>query len=432
MTTINLESYVSPQLQELIQEANHSIHTAKEKILTAYNYAIENDGLTPKTAAKILREKLDFSDRYIREVLPLEAKELKFANKSTPKNDDHDQAERVPPTTIELQEQHREDSGSDKITEESDFSDKANIKTPPNNLNENETMVDITPLTDNNTEIENFNGDTISSTTTTTTTITTNDELDNQSVSTSSSSKIIGPNEFLSQYDEIEILKQMLYKQRQENRYLINEIRQLRNLDPQSIIVSRENEEEAIEDEKINLSVQNDTERISDEMGELISYDEDKVIEFIEHWDQMKRLFRELVEIELYKTLDESTDETPSIQSAINSVLEYLKGSEFVCPRGLIRKKLKFPDGLARYISQYFIDQKTERYLKIKFRPLLPRTNNDDDTLGFNEWKKELGKTAKQRKEDRRLFLEQHREKTKSLIRQLNQKNEKSDEISNV
>ena len=53
MTTINLESYVSPRLQQLIQEANHSIHTAKEKILTAYNYAIENDGLTPKTAAKI-------------------------------------------------------------------------------------------------------------------------------------------------------------------------------------------------------------------------------------------------------------------------------------------------------------------------------------------------------------------------------------------
>jgi hypothetical protein len=207
MAVINLESSISPRLQELIQEANHSIQTVKEKILVAYNYAIENDGLTPKTAAKILREKLDFSDRYISEVLPLEAKELKFANKSTPKNDDHDQAEHVPPTTIELQEQHKEDSDSDKITEESNLSDKFNIKTASNNLNENEAMVDITPSTDNNTEIENFNGDTISSTTTTTTTITTNDELDNQLVSTSSSSKIIEPNEFLSQYDEIEILK---------------------------------------------------------------------------------------------------------------------------------------------------------------------------------------------------------------------------------
>ena len=117
MTTINLESYVSPKLQELIQEANHSIHTAKEKILAAYNYAIEIDRLMPKTAAKILREKLDFSDRYIREVLPLEAKELKFANKPTIKNDV--EAEQVPPTTIELQEQYQEDS-SNKIAEESD------------------------------------------------------------------------------------------------------------------------------------------------------------------------------------------------------------------------------------------------------------------------------------------------------------------------
>ena len=52
MTTINLESYVSPKLQDLIQEANHSIHTAKEKILTAYNYAIENDGLTTQNSSK--------------------------------------------------------------------------------------------------------------------------------------------------------------------------------------------------------------------------------------------------------------------------------------------------------------------------------------------------------------------------------------------
>lgn len=41
MTTINLESYVSPKLQDLIQEANHSIHTAKEKILAAYNWQLK-------------------------------------------------------------------------------------------------------------------------------------------------------------------------------------------------------------------------------------------------------------------------------------------------------------------------------------------------------------------------------------------------------
>ena len=62
---------------------------------------------------------------------------------------------------------------------------------------------------------------------------------------------------------------------------LINEIRQLRNLKPQSIIASQEEEE--IDNEKMALSFQNDTERIENEMGDF--YDEDKVIEFIEHWD---------------------------------------------------------------------------------------------------------------------------------------------------
>ena len=412
MTSISLESYVSPRLQELIQEANHSIQTVKEKILAAYNYAIEIDKLTPKTAAKILREQLDFSDRYIREVLPLEAKEVKFANKSTTKNDDHDEAEPVPPALNELQDQYQEDS-SNKVAEESDLSDTVNITTAYN-VNEVETM-DTTPSSnEENNEIENFNDDTIS----TTTTITTNDELDNQSASTSSSSKIIESNDFLHQYDEIEILKQMLYEERQKNRDLINEIRNLRGLDSQ-IVVSKEKEEEAIEDEKMKLSFMNDTKSIANEIGDF--YDEDKVIEFIEHWDQMKRVFRELVEIDLYKTFEKNSDETPSIQSAIDNVLEYLKGSELVCPRGTIRKKLKFPDGLARYISQYFIDQKTEIYLKIKFIPLPARTNNDDDTLGFNEWRKELAKTTKQRREDRKLLSEQRRADRKQWLEQLNQ-----------
>lgn len=279
-----------------------------------------------------------------------------------------------------------------------------------------ETMVDVTPSPDNNNEIENFNEDIIS----TTTTITTTGEDNHQPSSTTTKS-----NEFVHRYDDLEITREMLYNQRQENRYLINEIRKLRGLDPQTIKIPHAKEEEEIEDEKINLSVQNDTKRITDEVGPF--YDEDKVIEFIEHWDQMKRLFRELVEIELYKTLDESPDEPPSIQSAINNVLEYLKGSELVCPRGLSRKKLKFPDGLARYISQYFIDQKTERYLKLKFRPLPPRTN-DDDTLGFNEWRKELAKTPKQRRNDRKLLLEQRREERKHWLEQLNQQEQSEKE----
>ncbi len=143
----------------------------------------------------------------------------------------------------------------------------------------------------------------------------------------------------------------------------------------------------------------------------------------------MKRLFRELVEIELYKTSKENLGENLSIQDDIGSVLAYLKGDELVCPRGLIRKKLKFPDGLARYIGQYFIDKQTEFYLKLKFRPFPPRTN-DDDILEFEEWKKELAKTPKQRREERRLFLEKHREERKHWLEQLNQEEEESKEGS--
>ena len=121
-------------------------------------------------------------------------------------------------------------------------------------MNEVETMDTAPSSNEENNEIENFNDDTIS----TTTTITTNDELDNQSASTSSSSsKIIESNDFLHQYDEIEILKQMLYEERQKNRDLINDIRNLRGLDSQTV-VSKEKEEEEVEDERMKLEYLND------------------------------------------------------------------------------------------------------------------------------------------------------------------------------
>jgi cell division septum initiation protein DivIVA len=78
----SIEQTISPTLSNLIAEVNYTIGSVKEKILTAYKYAVETDGFTPKEAAKLLREKLDFSDRYIRECLPLEAKDQSKVNKS--------------------------------------------------------------------------------------------------------------------------------------------------------------------------------------------------------------------------------------------------------------------------------------------------------------------------------------------------------------
>ena len=72
---------------------------------------------------------------------------------------------------------------------------------------------------------------------------------------------------------------------------------------------------------------------------------------------------------------------------------------------------------MARYICEYFIDKNTESYLKIKFHR--PRANDND--LGFKEWRKELAKTSKQRKEEKKLFLEECRRDTIEMIKRINE-----------
>jgi hypothetical protein len=85
---MSIEKSISPTLSNLIAEANYTIESVKEKILAAYNYAVEKDGYTPIEAAKVLRENLTFSKSYIREVLPLESKEQRFSNK--PQEEDNE------------------------------------------------------------------------------------------------------------------------------------------------------------------------------------------------------------------------------------------------------------------------------------------------------------------------------------------------------
>lgn len=128
----------SSKLINLIAEANFTIESAKEKILTAYNYAIEIDKFTPQQAHNILRERLFFSKRYIREVLPLEAKESKFANK--PKEEDEEEAERVPPSTMSELEKFRQQKGKQVPTttgsEEEEEKDDLSSKIPDERLPE--------------------------------------------------------------------------------------------------------------------------------------------------------------------------------------------------------------------------------------------------------------------------------------------------------
>lgn len=72
---------LSAHLQELIDVANKSIQTIKEQILEIYETA-KTEGFTAEEARALIEVKvIRVSKGYLRQVLPEEAKESKFANK---------------------------------------------------------------------------------------------------------------------------------------------------------------------------------------------------------------------------------------------------------------------------------------------------------------------------------------------------------------
>ncbi|HEX6646345.1 MAG TPA: hypothetical protein VF047_04135, partial [Nitrososphaeraceae archaeon] len=117
--------------------------------------------------------------------------------------------------------------------------------------------------------------------------------------SSSSSITTIEPNEDIRHYDDIEVTKQMLHYQIEKNRYLVNQIRELRGAEP--LKVSKEEQEEELEDERMKLEIQNDTEEMVGKDEPLFINDESLITEFISYWDQLKRLFRQMVEMALYQ-----------------------------------------------------------------------------------------------------------------------------------
>lgn len=105
---------ISPRLTNLIAEANFTLENAKEKILAVYNYAVQNDGFTPIEARKLIKEKVvNVTDRYIREVLPEEARETKFTPKRRNSN-----VELVPPPNNRKKEKFTADSELEKFRQE--------------------------------------------------------------------------------------------------------------------------------------------------------------------------------------------------------------------------------------------------------------------------------------------------------------------------
>ena len=69
------EKSISPHLLDLINAANNSISTLKEQILEIYETA-KTEGFTPQEARILIEVKVvKFSDRYLRRILPDEAKD---------------------------------------------------------------------------------------------------------------------------------------------------------------------------------------------------------------------------------------------------------------------------------------------------------------------------------------------------------------------
>jgi len=76
----------------MIEEANQSLFFAKDKILAAYKYATEKEGLTPREAGDLiksqLKSKLMISDRYMRQLLPAAAKDQSKARDYSEREDE--------------------------------------------------------------------------------------------------------------------------------------------------------------------------------------------------------------------------------------------------------------------------------------------------------------------------------------------------------
>lgn len=129
-------THISQHLQDLIDDANQSIQTVKEKILEIYHTA-KKEGFSPFEARILLEEKVvKVSDRYIRLVLPEEVKDQsKVRTKTTTakkkgeseqqeeeeEDNNDDFAEHVP--QIPAPKQEIKDAESTEITKESDSPD---------------------------------------------------------------------------------------------------------------------------------------------------------------------------------------------------------------------------------------------------------------------------------------------------------------------
>ena len=80
---MSIEKKISSTLSNLIAEANYTLENAKDRILAVYDYAVKKDGFTPSEARDLVEKKIvNVTNRYIRKILPEEAKKMKHTPKT--------------------------------------------------------------------------------------------------------------------------------------------------------------------------------------------------------------------------------------------------------------------------------------------------------------------------------------------------------------
>lgn len=131
-----------------------------------------------------------------------------------------------------------------------------------------------------------------------------------------------------------------------------------------------------------------------------------KLEQFFIKWQEMKKLYVELIEFDCKCNSNYGIWLSEIISNIQDNLRTY--------------HNFSFPDALSRYVSQHFIDKKTQEYLIKKYG------NEVNQNLGFEEWERELMKTPNESKLEKQKMLQEFR---KDMAKKLNKKDDQDDDF---
>jgi len=140
-----------------------------------------------------------------------------------------------------------------------------------------------------------------------------------------------------------------------------------------------------------------------------------KLFRFMNIWIEMKKLYNEMVELQLKC----GVFDPDNITDAIIFIEEDFKAFKF-----------RLSDTLLEYIAKYFIDKKTKEYLVKRYG------NEKNHYLGFEKWERDLNMSPKHRKLETQLetqmIIEESREATKKYLEEQLRKEDKESESTGM